>query len=94
MKTSTYIFARVFVALFTVAALQSCATRSTRLAEQPAPLMGNCSAMAASDRPVKAASGTRGLAYANARCYNRADLDRVGSIDIADALRRLDPSIH
>jgi hypothetical protein len=94
MKSSTYICARVFAALFTVAALQGCATRTTKLAEQPAPLMGNCRAMAASDSPVKAASGTRGLAYANARCYNRADLDRVGSLDVADALRRLDPSIH
>ncbi|GAB3360257.1 hypothetical protein [Lysobacter tyrosinilyticus] len=28
------------------------------------------------------------------RAYTREDLDRTGEINIADALRRLDPSIH
>jgi hypothetical protein len=94
MKHTLIVCARIFAVVSTVAALQACATRTPKLAVQPAPLMGNCSAAAAAGSPVRAASGTRGLAYANARCYNRADLDRVGSLDVADALRRLDPSIH
>lgn len=28
------------------------------------------------------------------RAYTRDDLDRTGEVDIADALRKLDPSIH
>lgn len=28
------------------------------------------------------------------RAYTRADMDRTGEINIADALRKLDPSIH
>lgn len=28
------------------------------------------------------------------RSYGRADLERTGAIDLAEALRRLDPSIH
>lgn len=28
------------------------------------------------------------------RAYTREDLDRTGEIDIADALRKLDPAIH
>jgi outer membrane cobalamin receptor len=31
---------------------------------------------------------------AGGRVYTRADIDRTGSTDIADALRRLDPSIR
>jgi hypothetical protein len=31
---------------------------------------------------------------ANGRAYTREDLDRTGEIDLADALRKLDPSIH
>jgi hypothetical protein len=31
---------------------------------------------------------------ANGRVYTREDLDRTGAIDVADALRRLDPSIR
>lgn len=31
---------------------------------------------------------------ANGRVYSRADLDRTGEVDIADALRKLDPAIH
>lgn len=31
---------------------------------------------------------------ANGRVYSRDDLDRTGATDIADALRRLDPSIR
>jgi hypothetical protein len=33
-------------------------------------------------------------ATAIGRAYNRDDLDRTGEINIADALRKLDPSIH
>ena len=40
-----------------------------------------------------AKSGQRCVA-ANGRVYSREDLDRTGEIDIADALRKLDPSIH
>jgi hypothetical protein len=38
--------------------------------------------------------GDRKCATAAGRAYSRADLDRTGSIDLADALRRLDPAIH
>ncbi len=31
---------------------------------------------------------------ANGRVYSREDIERTGEIDIADALRKLDPSIH
>jgi hypothetical protein len=31
---------------------------------------------------------------ANGRAYTREDLERTGEVDIADALRKLDPSIH
>jgi hypothetical protein len=31
---------------------------------------------------------------ANGRAYTREDLQRTGEVDIADALRKLDPSIH
>jgi len=31
---------------------------------------------------------------ANGRVYSREDLERTGEVDIADALRKLDPSIH
>jgi len=38
--------------------------------------------------------GDRKCATAAGRAYSREDLDRTGSIDLADALRRLDPAIH
>jgi hypothetical protein len=31
---------------------------------------------------------------ANGRVYTREDIERTGEVDLADALRRLDPSIH
>lgn len=31
---------------------------------------------------------------AHGRAYSREDIDRTGETDIADALRKLDPSIH
>lgn len=46
---------------------------------------------AARDRDTK--SGHRCVA-ANGRVYSREDLDRTGETDIADALRKLDPSIY
>jgi hypothetical protein len=33
-------------------------------------------------------------ANANGRAYTREDIDRTGEVDLADALRRLDPSIR
>ncbi len=36
----------------------------------------------------------RDLTTANAHCFSKTDIERTGSIDIADALRKLDPSIH
>lgn len=30
----------------------------------------------------------------NGRVYTREDIDRTGEVDIADALRKLDPAIH
>lgn len=36
----------------------------------------------------------RQCAPLSGRSYTREDLDRTGAIDIADALRRLDPSVH
>ena len=38
--------------------------------------------------------GDRRCATAAGRAYSREDLDRTGSTDLADALRRLDPAIH
>lgn len=38
--------------------------------------------------------GARRCVAANGRVYTREDLDRTGQLDMADALRRLDPSIH
>lgn len=37
---------------------------------------------------------TRTCANAIGRAYNRDDLDRTGEINIADALRKLDPAVH
>jgi len=31
---------------------------------------------------------------ANGRVYTREEIERTGEVDLADALRRLDPSIH
>lgn len=36
----------------------------------------------------------RECAPLSGRSYTREDIDRTGAIDIADALRRLDPSVH
>lgn len=36
----------------------------------------------------------RDCAIASGRVYTREDLDRTGSVDLADALRRLDPAIR
>ena len=36
----------------------------------------------------------RACAPLSGRSYTREDIDRTGAIDIADALRRLDPSVH
>ena len=47
-----------------------------------------------------AASATNGqqrnkrCVAANGRVYSREDLDRTGEVDIADALRKLDPAIY
>lgn len=36
----------------------------------------------------------RDCVSANGRVYSRSDLERTGAIDVADALRRLDPAIR
>ena len=36
----------------------------------------------------------RKCANAVGRAYNRDDLDRTGAVDLAEALRRLDPAVH
>ena len=36
----------------------------------------------------------RKCANVTGRAYNRDDLDRTGAVDLADALRRLDPSVR
>ncbi|MFP7722692.1 hypothetical protein [Lysobacter sp. A3-1-A15] len=36
----------------------------------------------------------RDCVMANGRVYSRSDLERTGSVDMADALRRLDTSIY
>lgn len=36
----------------------------------------------------------RGCLGANGRSYSRDDIRRTGEVDLGDALRRLDPSIH
>lgn len=38
--------------------------------------------------------GSKGCVMANGRVYSREDIDRTGEVDIADALRKLDPSIR
>ena len=38
--------------------------------------------------------GDHKCAMATGRAYSREDLNRTGSTDLADALRRLDPAIH
>jgi len=52
--------------------------------------MGDCR------RVTKDKSGHRhrDLTTANARCYSKADLERADSVDIGNALRKLDPSIQ
>ena len=47
----------------------------------------------ARDRPPAAKDGKRCVA-ANGRVYSREDIDRTGEIDLADALRKLDPAIR
>jgi hypothetical protein len=45
-------------------------------------------------RLIDRTRGERKCAMASGRAYSREDLDRTGSTDLADALRRLDPAIH
>lgn len=42
----------------------------------------------------RAQDKTRGCIAANGRVYSREDLKRTGEIDIAAALRKLDPSVY
>ncbi len=37
---------------------------------------------------------SRRCVAANGRVYSREDIDRTGEVNIADALRKLDPAIH
>ena len=45
-------------------------------------------------RLIRADSKGRKCAMATGRSYSREDIDRTGSIDLRDALRRLDPVVH
>ncbi|MFD0740503.1 hypothetical protein ACFQZQ_14560 [Lysobacter koreensis] len=38
--------------------------------------------------------GDKGCVAANGRVYSREDINRTGEVDIADALRKLDPAIR
>jgi hypothetical protein len=63
-------------------------TAAVAKTDREQPLLGDCRAV----KPSK--SQLRPSQYGNARCYNSADISRTGSIDVSDALRKLDPSIH
>ena len=60
-------------------------------------LMGRCDVASGAKTDARARR-TRGFsstaAGSNARCYNQADIQRTGSVDVGEALRRLDPSVH
>lgn len=45
-------------------------------------------------RHLRSRDDARECIDSNGRVYTRADLDSTGSVDLADALRRLDPSIR
>ena len=45
-------------------------------------------------RVIRADSKGRKCAIGPGRSYTKDDIDRTGSIDLADALRKLDPSIR
>jgi phosphate-selective porin len=45
-------------------------------------------------RVIRADSKGRKCAIGPGRSYTKEDIDRTGSIDLADALRKLDPSIR
>ena len=62
---------------------------ATRKSENVA-YMGDCRRVPQSNSSFR----QRDLRSSNARCYSKTDLDRTGSIDISDALRKLDPSIQ
>lgn len=49
---------------------------------------------ATGSRIISADRHGRKCASAAGRAYNRDDLDRTGAVDLADALRRLDPAIR
>ena len=42
----------------------------------------------------RADSKGRKCTGATGRAYSREDLDRTGAVDLAEALRRLDPAVH
>lgn len=45
-------------------------------------------------RNARAQRSERSCVLAAGRVYSRADIDSTGAVDLADALRRLDPSIR
>ncbi|CAN5716592.1 hypothetical protein BH23PSE2_BH23PSE2_02100 [soil metagenome] len=45
-------------------------------------------------RHLQSRDDMRGCVAGNGRVYTRADLDSTGAVDIANALRRLDPAIR
>jgi hypothetical protein len=45
-------------------------------------------------RNLRSREGNKECVSRNGRVYTRADIDQTGAVDLADALRRLDPSIR
>ena len=45
-------------------------------------------------RLIRADSKGRKCANATGRSYSKEDIDRTGTLDLRDALRRLDPAVH
>lgn len=45
-------------------------------------------------RNLRTRNGNKECVSRNGRVYTRADINQTGAVDLADALRRLDPSIR
>lgn len=97
-------------ALAFAAVAQAAQPRDSAASDQPAAVQGEANKPALSDAYCLRHTGTRITHRADkrvdpgkartcssgmiGRVYTRDDLDRTGEVDIADALRKLDPSIH
>lgn len=53
----------------------------------------NCMRYTGSRIPARSAKG-KGCVMANGRVYSRSDLERTGEVDMAEALRKLDPAVY